>query len=268
MFRSWPSDPLATRQPPLSGPTRFSAGTRTSLKKTSLKSRSSWSHADANGRRTTPGRSVGIISALMPLCLGASGSVRTKVSSTSASWAPDVHTFCPLTTKSSPSTDGTGAQRRQIGARARFAHAKRRGHLGAQDRHRPPLLLLRRSERDQRRGDDADALRVERQVDAPAREFLLMDVLLQQRGVAAAELGRVARQQPAVVEQQPLPAPRPFRHMAARPRPLQRLGLGRQVLVEEGDELGAEGLDVGVERQLHGAPGGMQNFERLLLSTK
>jgi hypothetical protein len=40
---------------------------------------------------------------LMPLCLGAFGSVRTKVNKTSASWAPDVHTFCQLTTKSSPS---------------------------------------------------------------------------------------------------------------------------------------------------------------------
>ena len=41
MVRSWPSAPLATRQPPLSGPTRFSLGTRTSVKNTSLKSRSS-----------------------------------------------------------------------------------------------------------------------------------------------------------------------------------------------------------------------------------
>ena len=39
----------------------------------------------------------------MPLCFGASGSVRTNVSSTSASCAPEVHTFWPLTTKWSPS---------------------------------------------------------------------------------------------------------------------------------------------------------------------
>ena len=49
--------------------------------------------------------------------------------------------------------------------------------------------------------------------------------------------------------------------MATRPRPLERLGLGRQVLVEERDELGAERLDVGVERQLHGAPGRTQNWK-------
>jgi hypothetical protein len=36
--------------------------------------------------------------------LGASGSVRTKASSTSAWWAPEVHTFWPLTMNRSPSS--------------------------------------------------------------------------------------------------------------------------------------------------------------------
>ncbi len=103
IVRSCPSDPLATPHPPLSGPTRFSAGTRTSVKKTSLKSRLSIPHMSANGRHTTPSRSVGINSTLMPLCLGASGSVRTNVNRKSASWAPEVHTFWPLTTKSASS---------------------------------------------------------------------------------------------------------------------------------------------------------------------
>ena len=35
----------------------------------------------------------------MPLCFGALGSVRTKQMHQSAWCAPDVHTFCPLTTK-------------------------------------------------------------------------------------------------------------------------------------------------------------------------
>ncbi len=56
------------------------------------------------GARSTPGVSVGITSALIPLCLGASGSVRTNARMTSASCAPDVHTFCPLTTNWSPSS--------------------------------------------------------------------------------------------------------------------------------------------------------------------
>ncbi|CNG99657.1 Uncharacterised protein [Mycobacterium tuberculosis] len=104
MARSWPNDPVATRHPAFNSPTRFSTGTRASVKNTSLKSTSSWSDTDANGRRTTPGVSVGMSNALIPLCFGASGSVRTNVKSTSAWWAPDVHTFCPLTTKWSPSS--------------------------------------------------------------------------------------------------------------------------------------------------------------------
>ena len=102
---------------------------------------------------------------------------------TSASWAPDVHTFCPLTTKWSPSRTARGSQAGQVGAGSGLAHAQRGGHLGAQDRHRPPLLLLLGAERQQRRGDDPDALRVEGVVDPPARQFLLVDELLEQRAL-------------------------------------------------------------------------------------
>ncbi len=195
----------------------------------------------------------------MPLCLAAFGSVRTKVRRTSASWAPDVHTFCPLTTKSSPSTPETrlahGAQRRQVRAGTRLAHSQRGRHLGPQDRHRPPTLLFRRAERDQRRGDDADALRVESQVGAPARKFFLMHVLLQQRGVAAAELGRITGHAASRCRTSAAASVAPIRECDCwtvsapthRPR--------RQVLVKERHEIRAEGLDVSVEGQLHGAPG-------------
>jgi hypothetical protein len=94
-----------------------------------------------------------------------------------------------------------------------------------------------------------------------------MDVLLQDRRVAATELRRVAGQQPAVVEHQTLPPARPLRYVTAGPRALDRIRFGRQMFVQEGDELGAEGLDVGVERQLHGTPEG-RKLESLLLSTK
>ena len=40
---------------------------------------------------------------LMPLCLAALGSVRTNRKHQSATCAMDVHTFCPFTTKCSPS---------------------------------------------------------------------------------------------------------------------------------------------------------------------
>ena len=40
----------------------------------------------------------------MPLCLGASGSVRTRQNIMSAVRAPEVQIFCPLMTHSSPSS--------------------------------------------------------------------------------------------------------------------------------------------------------------------
>ena len=69
-------------------------------------------------------------------------------------------------------------QSRKVGTRARFTHAQRCGDLGAQDGHRPPLLLLVGAERQQRCRDDADALRVERVVDAPPRKLLAVHELL------------------------------------------------------------------------------------------
>jgi len=53
------------------------------------------------------------------------------------------------------------------------------------------VLLLVAAERQQRGGDDADPLRVEAMVDAPPRQFLAVHELLQDAGVAAAELRRI-----------------------------------------------------------------------------
>lgn len=136
---------------------------------------------------------------------------------------------------------GTGTQTRQIRARTRFAHAQRRRHLGTQDGHRPLPLLLLGAERQQRGGDDADALRVERVIDAASREFLAVNELFKDARIAAAELGRIARKEPAVVELEALPPARPLRYMRRRSGPLGlRLGLRRQVCVEKVDELRAK----------------------------
>lgn len=165
MFRSSPSDSPATHHPWFSRPTRFCPATRTSLKKTLSKSRSSIPRSDANGRRTTPGRSVGIISTLMPFCSAAFGSVRTSVDSTSASCGRA--RFLAV--------DGENDHRRKprwcaatpIRSCARSAHRSRRGALGPQDRHRPAPLLVGCTERVQRRGNDADDLDGVRQVNTP-----------------------------------------------------------------------------------------------------
>ncbi len=80
-----------------------------------------------------------------------------------------------------------------------------------------------------------------------------MDELAEDVGVSATELRWVPRQEPPVVELQPLPATRPFRYVSRRTRPLGRFGLFRQVVVEEFDEFGAKRLDPGVESELHTA---------------
>src|SRR5258708_113498 len=109
-----------------------------------------------------------------------------------------------------------GTERSQVRTRPRLTHAKGRGHLPTQDRNRPPLLLLLRPEREQGRRDDAHALRVEAVVDASPGQFLAMDELAEDVGVSAAELGWIPRQEPSVVELQPLPATRPLRHVRRR----------------------------------------------------
>ena len=50
-----------------------------------------------------PGWSMSMTKKLRPWCLGTSRSVRASSMPRSAYWAPDVHTFCPLTVQPSPS---------------------------------------------------------------------------------------------------------------------------------------------------------------------
>jgi hypothetical protein len=146
-----------------------------------------------------------------------------------------------------------GGQPGQIRTRPRLTHAQRGGDVRAQDGRRPAPLLLVGAERQQRRRDDADALRVEAVIDASPRQLVAMDELLQDASVAAAELRWVARQEPPVVELQALPPARPLRDMRRRTRPLGGLRLGRQVLVKELTEFSAKVLDLGIEGELHGA---------------
>ena len=92
---------MATRQPSFSSPTRLATGTRTSSKKTSLNSL--LPRMVSRGRMSMPGVSMGTINQEIPLCFGASGSVRTSSSQYWATWAWLVQIFCPLMTYSSPS---------------------------------------------------------------------------------------------------------------------------------------------------------------------
>ena len=99
--RSFISVVTATRHPSPSAPSRADSGMRTSVKKTSLNSASPviW----YSGRTSTPGLSMSIRNAVIPLCLGTSGFVRASSSPNLERWARVVQTFCPLRIHSSPS---------------------------------------------------------------------------------------------------------------------------------------------------------------------
>ena len=91
---SLPSVARATVQPASTGPTTSSSGTNTSSKKISLKSE--FPDGIFSGRTVTPGACMSITIVVMPLCLGASGLVRTVARPKLASRAPLVQTFWPL----------------------------------------------------------------------------------------------------------------------------------------------------------------------------
>ena len=78
MPRSKLSVVIATRQPSFSAPTLFAIGIRTSSRNSSQNSVEP--SIVRSGRKSTPSRSIGMISHVMPLCFGASGSVRTSSS--------------------------------------------------------------------------------------------------------------------------------------------------------------------------------------------
>src|SRR4029450_10870026 len=98
---SLPNVARATVQPPSTGPTTSSSGTKTSLKKTSLNSL--LPVGIFRGRTSTPSACMSMTIVVMPSGLGASGSVRTVARPNDDTWAPEVQTFWPLTNQP-PST--------------------------------------------------------------------------------------------------------------------------------------------------------------------
>ncbi len=143
----------------------------------------------------------------------------------------------------------------EIAARAGLAHAEAPRDLGAQRGEEELLLLLGRAVVGDRRGDDAEALRVRTAQHLAAAHLLEIDHLLVRVRVATAELGRPAGNEPTGVEQFPLPVARPLRHVGARLLRLREPFLGRLVLVEPGVQLGAEGFVLGCVTQAHRSAG-------------
>ena len=117
----------------------------------------------------------------MPLCFGASGSVRHASQIQSASWPPVVKTFWPLMTYSSPSRTARVRQRREVGAGAGLAVADGEVHLAGEDRGRNCCFCSSDPNRMQRRADGVEGH--ERQRHARAVRLVEEEVLLE-RGVA------------------------------------------------------------------------------------
>ena len=97
--RGWSSRP---RQPSFTGPSVLVTGTRTSVKKISLNSLSPV--IVTSGRTSTPGSVMSTRRQVMPLCLGTSGSVRTRSSHQFDMWPSVFQVFCPFTIQVSPSS--------------------------------------------------------------------------------------------------------------------------------------------------------------------
>src|SRR5262249_31082869 len=142
--------------------------------------------------------------------------------------------------------DGAAAQRREVGAHAGLGVAGAPLHLPVEDLGDEALLLLRGAVLDDRRPDPGEAheARAEgRRV--PPRALLLQDHLLHQRPAAAADLARPREADPALLAHRALPL---AREAGAT------LALGRELRVEEGAHLRAEGLLFGREVEVHQSP--------------
>ena len=99
--RSKPRMVSATFQPSPTSPMRMSSPTRTPVRNTSLNEAPPV--ICRIGRTSSPGASSGTMNAVIPACLGTSGSVRQMANPQGERLAVDVHTFWPSMTHSSPS---------------------------------------------------------------------------------------------------------------------------------------------------------------------
>ena len=139
--RSLVSTAMPTPQPPCSGPSSASAGSSTPVRKTS-------SNSDPpviwrSGRTSMPGVAMSIRKNEMPWCFGAAGSVRAMRMPQSLTRPPEHQTFCPSTTKRSPSRIAVVVSEAEVAARARLGE-QLAPHLLAPERRPQVALLLRR----------------------------------------------------------------------------------------------------------------------------
>ena len=152
---------------------------------------------------------------------------------------------------------GARLQAGEIRAGVRLAHPDAPDRVAA-DRRGNQLLLLLVAVLEQARGDDRVPGEVSAADQTTTRERLQIYERLYGRAVATTALGRVAGDHPTVVEQRRLPVTEPLGHELALVTDVLEVEadghLRRRVLVEEGDQVRAKCLVLGVPRELHFTP--------------
>ena len=158
----------------------------------------------------------------MPLCFGASGSVRASVKMWSARCPADVQIFWPLSTHWSPSSSRLQPEATEVGPGVGLRVALAPRVLAGEDARDVVLLLLLGAPHEQRVAEHLDAEAVVRAArrHAGAGELLGEDDLLERRQPGPAVLHRPARREvPRLVERG---APRRRRSRAPRRRAASR----------------------------------------------
>ena len=211
--RSLASVVLATRQPACSGPMRFSTGTATSSRNTSLNSRSPviWRsgrtstparvHRDRQHRDSLVRRGARIGSHQRDAQVG-EGRIRR----------PHLLTRHPI---DAAALLGARRQARQVAPRARLAEQLAPHVVAGKDPRHPPRALVVGAVRHQRRADERDPDAAEERRSAGARELLVVGGDLRRRGAPPPVLDRPVDADPTSGVQRSLPLP-------------QRLRLGRR----------------------------------------
>ena len=185
---SLPRVARATVQPPSTGPTTSSSGTKTSLKKTSLNSEVPV--VILSGRTSTPLACMSMTIIVMPSCLGTSGLVRTVAKPKSRVVGAGGPHLLAVDEPAAVDPGGLGLDAGGVGAGVGLAEELAPDGVLVERRHHPAVELVLVGVLDQRedvpRGDA-----VLRALDAGVAELLLDDELLDRAGLAAVGLGPV-----------------------------------------------------------------------------
>ena len=141
----------------------------------------------------------------MPWCLGTSGLVRASSMPWSHHCAAEFHTFCPLTTNSSPSR-AAAPEAGEVGAGARLAEELTPRVLTGEQARDELALLLVGAERHERGPEHHDGGADEARARLVVRGLFLVDALLPRVAALAADVLGIGEAGHARVVARALPA--------------------------------------------------------------